>query len=784
MKLTKLYIGAFGGLRDLTVELSDGFNCLFGENENGKTTLMAFIKMMFYGSGKGSRRLSENPRKKYKPWSGEPMNGRIYFEHGGIRRCLEREFRGSDSTDKVTLRNLDIGTSETVPPDIGNRFFSLGDAAFERSVFIGQPAFSVNEDAAGELGARLSSIATTGDEGVSYRQIQKRLENALADLKTPRKVGKYDKDAEKLAELENRLSAADAAARRRAELTRGIKKLSDELNAVQKECSEAKAVAERENDVKTAEQLRAFLEAKARLDGRYKAITLSDGTRADESFIKKVDFCLNRCRGENERLRILETDTERLSETVRMSDRRNAAENTEKADRLRERIEALNGELELLGAESADADRAVKNAEARRSEAENAKKKFNLPFLILSAAALAASVILFIMRLPIFGGAAALGGGVFLLLSLILRPADREALLSAEKNLVAARSAKASRDARRAELLNLLGSCSSQLNLIVSAVNADSAVLEQRKAELYEKRANIEEIKSKQAEYNNELFSLSDRFCDSHDLSEISSARDALGAAAKQVEVEKAALNSLARIIGNLSYGDAEKRLAEISDGAPVSESDILSAKQRLPMLQEKAIGLNGRQREAALELKHLLENSEDPSELTKQINELKLSLDGMESYYKATALSLEILDESFAELRRGYGAALEKETAEVFSGITGGKYKSLNISKTLEMETEADDVFGTHSIDYLSGGTVDQAYLSLRLAAAALISRDEPLPVFLDDSLSQCDDRRTERALRFLLDYSAKRQTVMFTCHRSVYNAAEALGAECREMK
>ena len=205
MKISKIYISAFGGLRDKTLELSDGFNCIFGENENGKTTLMTFLKMMFYGSGRaGSRQLEKNPRKRYQPWSGEKMGGRVYFEHGGKRWCLEREFRGSDSTDRVILRDLDLGSGETVSPDIGKRFFSLSDAAFERSVFIGKPAFPIDEEASGEIGARLSNLAATGNENSSYQLIKNRITAALSELKSREE----SKEHHRQEEIEEARSAA------------------------------------------------------------------------------------------------------------------------------------------------------------------------------------------------------------------------------------------------------------------------------------------------------------------------------------------------------------------------------------------------------------------------------------------------------------------------------------------------------------------------------------------------------------------------------------------------
>ena len=63
MKLNKIYISAFGGLKDFTLNLNDGLNVIFGNNEDGKTTVATFIKCMFYGTGTKKANLAEKEAK-------------------------------------------------------------------------------------------------------------------------------------------------------------------------------------------------------------------------------------------------------------------------------------------------------------------------------------------------------------------------------------------------------------------------------------------------------------------------------------------------------------------------------------------------------------------------------------------------------------------------------------------------------------------------------------------------------------------------------------------------
>ena len=72
MYIKEINIKTFGGIENKTYNFSDGLNVLFGANESGKSTVIAFIKYIFYGF---SGRKSEF--KRYVPLSGEPMCGSI-----------------------------------------------------------------------------------------------------------------------------------------------------------------------------------------------------------------------------------------------------------------------------------------------------------------------------------------------------------------------------------------------------------------------------------------------------------------------------------------------------------------------------------------------------------------------------------------------------------------------------------------------------------------------------------------------------------------------------------
>jgi uncharacterized protein YhaN len=88
-----------------------------------------------------------------------------------------------------------------------------------------------------------------------------------------------------------------------------------------------------------------------------------------------------------------------------------------------------------------------------------------------------------------------------------------------------------------------------------------------------------------------------------------------------------------------------------------------------------------------------------------------------------------------------------------------------------------------TCSMDRLSEGTRDQAFLALRLATMQAMSGERRLPFLADDLLVQFDDGRAMAALRLLASLPDV-QTILFTHHRHVAEmAARVLGTAVQEL-
>lgn len=775
MRLNKIYIAAFGGLKDFTLDLNDGLNVIYGNNEDGKSTVAAFIKAMFYGTGRNTKNLAESIRQKYTPWDGSQMAGRIYFTHGNKNYCLEREFRKSDSTDRITLTDLDSGKEKPTQENIGQQFFGLSAAAFERSLFIGNGDFIKDDTAAGEINAKLSNVAVTGSEDTSYQKIQKTLSDAKGKVisKTGR-AGSYIEDTRLCDELNNRLTRADEDARKKTALNENIAKNRVEYEMLYKKYLSLKEIIDSENDIKNREKLAEYLEIKKQLDTINESLKLADGTTIDESFIKKVNFGLGKYEKITDRCDELKNDIAKIKESIELQNQNSPESAKQQIDELSAKVEKLSREKDVLAEKQEKIRQVLLDAEQKLSNGKAKKKAVN-PILLIFALVLAAVTIATVFfTLPLATVVLGVVTAVLLVLSFVLKPQNKSFItdcqneisrLNAELNEI-----KANKNLIAEEINNL----AARINTLSSVLNADAAVKAQRQNDLNDKLNSLSEEKSKQAAALNEIKEYLSRFGNLDSVEQIKESLLSLEKQTNEQKQLKLQLSYLSRDLGNISYGDAAEKLRQMRDANRADTADIEAAKAEFEAVSEQLSQLKDAITESLTELKTSFRHSENPEDIRRELKEVTARMTSKKEFCDTIDMALEVLEESFYELRRGYGSELEKVTHSIFSHLTNGKYKSINVNDTLDMSVEKVDVFGTRELDYLSLGTTHQAYLSLRLAIATLIGGDAPLPIFLDDSLSQYDDNRAEHAISFLKDFCENGQGVLFTCHNSICDIAK----------
>ena len=776
MKINRIYIAAFGGLKNKTIDFKDGFSVIYGENENGKTTIMTFIKMMFYGSERGSSSIAKNLRKKYAPWSGEKSAGSIDFEHGGRSYRLEREFGNTNSSDKITLTDMSDGTRESLSGNVGERFFGLSAAAFERSVFVGQFGKAESDSAAeSEINSKLSNMVTTGDESISFAAVSDRLQKArFALLSKSGRAGECDKSKKRLAELESELERAEDIYEKHAE----YRKNADIINAsIERDAERAaylKAKIDSEQDIRNAEKLKELLETKDKLERAKEELRLTNGGVIDDLYVGKVKMCLAKLDTAAEKLKDKTDEVQRLSVGI--------ADAEDKGGR--EKIKNLEKEITDLNKKKTETENNIsankKAAEALRateSDVRGKKSGINVVFITAAGFALLAALLLFAFKMQSVALIPAAGAAVSALLSFILRPADKRALEDYESRLKAFEAEAERLNADKTDVLQQLSLLSARLEAVNTSLGMGTAALENQKKLLLESRKAMEEAENTYKAAEKTLLELYCSYKPAQSTDEIRHELDTLAGKADGLKQIKQKLTYLAKDLGNISYDEAREKLAALPETADSTDFDGIKAEYE--SLSEKLSENRSMLARAEAEDGISIKNAPDPERLKAEIKELTDKISCQVGFCRAADTALEALQDSFAELRGSYGSALEKRAGRIFSRLTRGAYGSVLITKAFDMSVEENGRFGSREAEYLSSGAADQAYLSLRLALSSMIFETSgALPIFLDDSLAQYDDRRAEAAAGFLKEYSADGQVIMFTCHGAVRDAAVSAGA------
>lgn len=182
MRITELHIAGFGKLQDYSLCFADGFNLIYGDNEKGKTTLLAFIKAMLYGfESRGKKKVAENEFLHYMPWNGGNMGGTLSFTYRDNEYILERTFGKTKSSDKQRLFNRTTGEEVALEKScVGEQLFGIPPETFEQTVFISQSGGVIAEDQKNnDIVTKLANLISSGEEEVSVQQVEQRLKNAI-----------------------------------------------------------------------------------------------------------------------------------------------------------------------------------------------------------------------------------------------------------------------------------------------------------------------------------------------------------------------------------------------------------------------------------------------------------------------------------------------------------------------------------------------------------------------------------------------------------------------------
>lgn len=788
MKITLLDIKGFGKFDQTRIEPAPGFNLIYENNEAGKSTLQAFIRAMLYGL-KGGRRAKDGslpPLKYYKPWNARQYSGIIEYtlDDGSIYRIGRNFDKGTVNIydDKANNLTNNFPHSRETGPKFAEEHLGLDEQAFDRSVFIKQLQCAIDEDGRKALVEKLSNLNATGSEDLSLTNAVKALESALLEhVGTGRSTTRpLDKVNLRLKELE--------------EERQSLMELNDRYLDTALEFHEKKRLlSELEDSLKNKKDLRKNIRTSrlTALKNELSAIL----KKADDNS-RSIGECSQRIAGlktyenvdENSvhRAMLLLYDEKKANEELK-EEKDNLDKINDEANKLQEGLDSEEIFQKRTGRveEILNADKRKKTGNDK--PASNKKKSFAvaLPSALLAAifimAYLFTSSVIFLILGALLGIVAAavfmkpskkyLANDEDVLGSRALTNAllesgfkdisqyleYREAQLNKRSLLEHNRTKSSETSKRIIELQKEIENINTRLNEIISLVKVDASDKNQAVTLIKEGLEGLNKAKD-------EMKVL---------LSEKSAIEEKIKAIYKEAEsiAERKIMNpqDLESIIGVLDY-DSSTRHEEISEWQLNNEIGELESRINQVRLDVASLKARLEQAPSEGELARIMEE-------TEQLQEEKKSLELVGS---GLTLAIQILNEASLNLQRDYIPALNEEMSRMMEYLTSGRYRKVLTNDALQINLESPETDELVTVNSLSGGAMDQVYLSMRLASVTLIEKNgETLPLFLDEPFAQFDEDRARKAFELLKEMSEKRQIFLFTCKEREFELARSVFGE-----
>lgn len=724
MKIKKAS-ASFGKLNGDTLELKDGLNIVNAPNESGKSTWCAFIRTMLYGLNTADRDkigyLSD--KSKYRPWNEKPMEGSMDITHDGRDITIQRTALGKAPMKdfSAVLTGTDIEIKGLTGENSGEFLTGVTKPVFERTAFVRQSGMQVSQT--GELEKRISSIVSSGDEAVSYSEADERLRAWTRRRKSRTNTGTIPtaqaQIKEKLDTLERIRKECEESARLRAEQER----LSKEKELLDKELSALEALEELEMR-KSLENLR-----RDAVEKELKAQSLK--AKLDKYGATDEDT-----------LNVLRADLKALDSFAGIE--KNAQETLSRAsseyDAAHEHAEnSVFGKLSTQ-----EADDACDKAELLESEMLKSRKRTRTVSVILAVlAVIAAAAGLFLaspINLALWCAAIVL---VIITVCVLASSGKAKKKLLAQLDSFKMPDTKTFR-AKVQEYIELRAkeeSCKAVLGTAESAYNAA--------AQTY--TDHISGILSKAHEVDSGLQNIADI---PETLSLISEYKQQFAAAKAASDMASALCKAKEADYEpkEVSYPDITPRYNKSRTQTALSETtkrmELVNAAYNMTLGRLRVLG--------------------DPMILEGEVRTLREKLSEQTFQYDALTLAAEVLAEADNEIHTRFAPVLAKTAGTIFNRITDGKYDMLAFDKSLDAAAQAKGDPTSKNVLYLSEGTADQIYLSLRLAVCQLaLDSEDPCPIILDDALSSFDDKRMGLVLDYLKELSKTRQVILFSCHK-----------------
>ncbi len=185
MIIKEIELISFGKFKNKIINFNDSFNVIGGDNESGKTTIMDFIFIMFYGFG-DNRGKGLSLREHYKPWNGDSCEGKLTLETSdGKELTIYRKAAPLKKNDVCMVYDAKLRTEININPE---SLLSIAPDTFRKTLYISQ-LLTVNKGESIEIAQKLSNISSFGQEDSDYNKAITILEGLRREIKPLRGSG-------------------------------------------------------------------------------------------------------------------------------------------------------------------------------------------------------------------------------------------------------------------------------------------------------------------------------------------------------------------------------------------------------------------------------------------------------------------------------------------------------------------------------------------------------------------------------------------------------------------
>ena len=744
MIIEKIVIKSFGAINDMTLEFSPKINVIEGQNEAGKSTIAAFIRYMLYGfDSMDDGECSE--RKKRISWKTGTAEGMMFVKVQGKRYQITRSTAPTDNSPRPTYKEeSSIVDLETGSPAFGKRsagdvFFKVDASLFDNTAFIGQLGdASFNE---GSVTESIENIIFSGNERINSQHAMTALSEKMEELihKNGNGGAIYDLTKREL-EIEEKLEACNDDNRR-------ILMKESELHKIRETKAQAETKLEKLRELDTCyrnvmliqnfDELHKLEEEAEAKNEAYNAF-VKENTRAgfapDENYLTELAVAK---KGVNEAYHSLGEARESYAE------QRGIVGITKEIENAITLADENGGETNIIG----------------RASVFWKNVALGTAFVILGGIGIIGAVILAMLVgdktgdvvIPIIVGVVSLALSGYFGYSLF---SNYKALKGVEKTF----STESFKDLKGK--LEVIREARTKRDALASTTENARLALDRTK-ERYENQKN-------------ELIDIILRWGEEPPASDLNPFLDALEEKVRAYLDEKNRLFD-EKVNKEIAVREVRRTLADKSEIDIRAQVSPLKRKALAGINHDGIIGGISEARaviaeqdrlafDAENELMMLKSRAGDPGEHYSRMNSISKRRDELLDRHKAYYIALRAIESATDNLRRDISPRLGDYATRMMSVMTDKKYTSFEITNDLKVSFKGIDG-DNKSVDFLSGGTRDLAYVATRAALIDMLYREKP-PVIFDESFAHQDNVRAKSMMKGIAGLASEGcQSFIFTC-------------------